>query len=752
MYSRSAFCKYLCISLFVCGSSLLYAAPDNDDFLAAAEVEGISGQWIGDNRGATRERGEELHAGNAGGSSVWFRWTAVFTGRLTVYTFGSDFDTLLASYTGETVSDTILIESNDDSWDDFQSRISFPVTRGEQYHIAVDGWNGNVGNLLLTWLLQRSGGAPANDPFTGSQAIDGSPGMVVGTNTGSSREEGEPYHLGQIPGRSVWYTWTSENDGEVTFSTDGSGFNTLLAVYSGDSLESIERITQNDDVEAQGTPGFSQVRFRVSAGVPYHIVVDGQNEDVGVFILRWLFSIPCDPPPRPEAPVPADASVEIERRLTLEWNQSRRVVARIVYGEDDRMEAFAVIREERREALESVAVVVARSDLVENADGTFSLPARTLGETASFCPSERFVDQPSPGTCSAFLVGPDLVATSGQCISDAADCGRYAFVFGFRMERPGVAVLNFEPSQVFFCSGILENRVENEGPDWAIVRLDREVDGRSPLAVRREGRVEEGRELLTMGHPFGLPLKIADGAEVRDNDFEGFFVANIDASRGSTGSPVLDAQTMLVEGILVRGEVDIEVQGGCWVTRRCGDNSCRGEDVTRSAEFQHLVPPDLESVIYEVWFGPCLGDLVKVGETRATSWVIEERLDGATFYCWRIVARNECGRIFGPSWGFVTSSVIDPVFRRGDVNQDELVNLSDGIGILNYLFRQGPAPGCINGADVDDSGQVNLTDGVYLLNHLFLGGAPPVEPLAQCGIDITPDDRLDCGEYAPCGF
>lgn len=751
MYSRPAICKYLCISLFLCSFSLLRAAPGNDDFLEAAPLEGISGQWNGDNRGATRELGEELHAGNAGGSSVWFRWTANFTGRLTVYTFGSDFDTLLASYTGETVSDTIVIESNDDSWNDFQSRISFPVSIGNEYRIVVDGWNGNVGNLLLTWHLSRSGGSPANDPFTGSEAISGSPGMLVGSNTGSSREEGEPYHLGQIPGRSVWYTWVPENDGEATFSTDGSGFNTMLAVYNGDSLESLERITQNDDFDAEGTPGFSQMRFRVTAGVPYHIVVDGQNEESGVFILRWIFSIPCDPPPRPEAPVPADDALEVERRLTLEWNQSRRVVARIVYGEDDRMEAYAVIREERREALESVAVVVARSDLVENENGTFSLPARTLGETGSFCASERFVDQPSPGICSAFLVGPDLVATSGQCISDAVDCSRFAFVFGFRMAEPGVAVLNFDPSQVYFCSGILENRVENEGPDWAIVRLDREVDGRSPLAVRREGRVEEGRELVTMGHPFGLPLKIADGAEVRDNDFEGFFVANIDASRGSTGSPVLDAQTMMVEGILVRGEDDLILQDGCWVTRRCGDDRCRGEDVTRSSEFQHLVPPDRESVTFEVWLGPC-GELVKVGETRATSWEIEERLAGAAHYCWRIVARNECGRIFGPSWGFVTSSVIDPVFRRGDVNQDELVNLSDGIGILNYLFRQGSAPGCVNGADVDDSGQVNLTDGIYLLNHLFLGGAPPVEPLAQCGIDITPDDRLGCESYPPCGF
>ena len=164
MYSRSVISTYLCVILLLPGTAaVLQAAPENDDYADAAVLEGLSGHGTGDNRAASRELGEEFHADNAGGSSVWFRWTAVFTGRLTVYTFGSDFDTLLASYTGETIGNTVFLESNDDSWDDFQSRIVFPVTQGQEYRIAVDGWNGNVGNILLTWHLSRSGGAPANE-------------------------------------------------------------------------------------------------------------------------------------------------------------------------------------------------------------------------------------------------------------------------------------------------------------------------------------------------------------------------------------------------------------------------------------------------------------------------------------------------------------------------------------------------------------------------------------------------------------
>ena len=139
--------------------------------------------------------------------------------------------------------------------------------------------------------------------------------------------------------------------------------------------------------------------------------------------------------------------------------------------------------------------------------------------------AEALPDQPNPGICSAFLVGPDLLATSGQCLSDDSDCGRFAFVFGCRMERPGVPILDFDASQVYFCEGILQNRVEGQGADWAVVRVDREVDGREPFAVRREGQVEEGQELLAMGHPFGLPLKVSAGAVVRAARQPEIFVA-----------------------------------------------------------------------------------------------------------------------------------------------------------------------------------------------------------------------------------
>lgn len=64
---------------------------------------------------------------------------------------------------------------------------------------------------------------------------------------------------------------------------------------------------------------------------------------------------------------------------------------------------------------------------------------------------------------------------------------------------------------------------------------------------------------------------------------------------------------------------------------------------------------------------------------------------------------------------------------RGDINQDDILNLTDGIVILTYLFLGGIEPQCLLLADADGDGLTNLTDPIFVLNYLFSGGPSPVE-------------------------
>ena len=82
----------------------------------------------------------------------------------------------------------------------------------------------------------------------------------------------------------------------------------------------------------------------------------------------------------------------------------------------------------------------------------------------------------------------------------------------------------------------------------------------------------------------------------------------------------------------------------------------------------------------------------------------------------------------------------DAPFRRGDVNDDGGVDISDPIGVLDYLFNGSQAIDCLDAADVNDTGSIDLADAIYLLTYIFSGGLAPPDPGPfNCGLDPTLD-------------
>lgn len=94
---------------------------------------------LGSNAGATLEGGEPPHGPNASGASVWIQWTAPADGSFTATTLGSDFDTTLAIYTGNSLATLVQVAANDDAGSLTTSVATFTAVAGTTYHIAVDG-------------------------------------------------------------------------------------------------------------------------------------------------------------------------------------------------------------------------------------------------------------------------------------------------------------------------------------------------------------------------------------------------------------------------------------------------------------------------------------------------------------------------------------------------------------------------------------------------------------------------------------
>lgn len=87
-------------------------------------------------------------------------------------------------------------------------------------------------------------------------------------------------------------------------------------------------------------------------------------------------------------------------------------------------------------------------------------------------------------------------------------------------------------------------------------------------------------------------------------------------------------------------------------------------------------------------------------------------------------------------------------FMLGDSNGDEIIDISDAVFTLRYLFKGGLAPDCIESADVNGDESIDLSDVVYFLQFLFQGGSDLVSPsyVEQEGIGFLITDRYYLNE------
>jgi hypothetical protein len=261
--------------------------PANDDFANAIVLDTQDDSRAGDTSdGATLEPGEDDIVADVGvGASVWYEWTAPVTGRVTIDTATSNFDTVLGVYTGASVATLVDVASNDDAKVPPTSLLRFDATAGTIYRIRVDGFAETSGTINLHLHEVLPAASPANDDFADAVALSGMTDSRTGdTNAGATREAGEADTVAsEAAGVSVWYTWTAPATGTVTIDTATSGFDTLLAVYTGPTVDSLVHVTSNDDIVGALT---SRVKFQATNGTVYSIRVDGYAGDTGSIELH----------------------------------------------------------------------------------------------------------------------------------------------------------------------------------------------------------------------------------------------------------------------------------------------------------------------------------------------------------------------------------------------------------------------------------------------------------------------------------
>ncbi|MDB4794959.1 DUF5011 domain-containing protein, partial [bacterium] len=139
--------------------------------------------------------------------------------------------------------------------------------------------------------------APANDLHANRVAITSGATVATVNNTSAGGEADEPNSFGKDSAQvhSVWWKWTAATDGKVRISTEGSDFDTVLAVYSGTNagdISTLNLITLPDGKPGKNndTPWLhnanSMVEFDAVSGTEYAILVDGYGQEKGTIHLK----------------------------------------------------------------------------------------------------------------------------------------------------------------------------------------------------------------------------------------------------------------------------------------------------------------------------------------------------------------------------------------------------------------------------------------------------------------------------------
>ena len=266
----------------------------------------------------------------------------------------------------------------------------------------------------------------------------------------------------------------------------------------------------------------------------------------------------------------------------------RTVHAQSIYGIDDRIDTYQETDPQLRQYARAVCALIKAENLSTNETGrTLTLKTQPF-VVQGYYPyeSEPFRNQPLAAFGSGFLISSNLVVTAGHCIDSEHDLTQIAFVFGFQMRDASTAITNLTVDQVFYGAELIARELQGDR-DWAVVRLSQPVAlaDFSPLPFRRIGDIAEGIRVGVIGHPMGLPQKIAFGINttVRHNNNTNYFTANLDTYGGNSGSPVLNAETGEVEGILVRGwEPSFRLTNGNTFVSIVRNDADPGAEVTKS--------------------------------------------------------------------------------------------------------------------------------------------------------------------------
>lgn len=269
--------------------------------------------------------------------------------------------------------------------------------------------------------------------------------------------------------------------------------------------------------------------------------------------------------------------------------------------------------------LEAEAAIVPPDRLEVNFDGSYRLLSESYEyipwapELRELCADSRFFGQRRPKGFptgrSALLVAPDMILTARHFYPPTGIPDAYVvFSLSYRLNPAGECVP--PPFDRIPASDVYRavEFVRFGDGDFVLIRLDRAVEGRRLVRVRRSGQGRAGDRLTVIGHPESLAAKV-DLAPVLvgvEPELEGPIVYGAHTLPGSSGSMIYNREAQLLESVVTWGScATYQQDGDCWrLASVCYEPGIRlGDAVSLFAEHVpafELVVTSLAEVVHDV--------------------------------------------------------------------------------------------------------------------------------------------------------
>jgi hypothetical protein len=125
---------------------------------------------------------------------------------------------------------------------------------------------------------------PDNDGFGDATEVNPLPFRDTGDNLNATATSDPLTSCGFGVGHSVWFKYTASNGNPVRFQTDGSDFNTVLAVFTLDAgTNSLQQVSGLCSVKNDATG--SRLTLNPTPGTVYYIMLGGQLNDSGSYVF-----------------------------------------------------------------------------------------------------------------------------------------------------------------------------------------------------------------------------------------------------------------------------------------------------------------------------------------------------------------------------------------------------------------------------------------------------------------------------------